>query len=109
MKILKYVLILSGLLLAGLNAEAQINCEVGVEFYANAGIKSCVLTGHHQVYTLQGIPLTCAHGKTMTQHPNGKLKNCILKEAQDLGGQKCAAGAKVEFDIKGSFIACRSG
>ena len=108
MKIIVLTLMALGLSLAGQPVEAQINCEAGVVFYANGGIKSCVLTGHHQVYTLQGDRLICAHGKIMEQHADGKLKSCTLKEARDFGAQQCPAGAKVEFDGEGRLLACRS-
>lgn len=88
-------------------AEAQINCEGGVEFYPNGGIKSCVLTGHHQVYTQQSIRVICANGTTMAQHPDGKLKNCVLKEAQKIESHQCAAGANAEFDGQGHLVNCR--
>ena len=107
MKIFIHTLFAIGLWSAGAAVEAQINCEAGVEFYSNGGIKSCVLTGHHQVYTSQGTRIICTHGKTMALHPDGKLKNCILKEAQSIDTQKCSAGAIVEFDGKGRLLNCR--
>ena len=93
--------------LAAPDVAAQVDCEAGVHFYANGGVKSCVLTGHHQIYTHQGVRLICAHGKILEQHPDGKLKSCTLKEAQKFGSRQCPAGAKVEFDTEGRLLACK--
>ncbi len=109
MKIFILALMTLGLSLAGPSAEAQVNCEAGVVFHANGGIKSCVLTGNHQVYTPRGTRIVCAHGTTMALHPDGKLKNCILKEAQRIDAQQCVAGARAEFDDTGRLLACAPG
>lgn len=103
------VLPLSALVLAlgAPAAGAQVNCEAGVQFYANGGVKSCVLTGHHQFYTRRGSRLLCAHGKTLEQHVDGKLKSCILKDTRKVDGRDCAAGAKIEFDTRGRLLACK--
>jgi len=109
MKLFTQALIVLGLSLVIPPAEAQVNCEAGIEFYANGGIKSCVLTGNHQVYTQQGVRIICAHGTTMALHPDGKLKSCSLKEAQRFEKQQCAAGTRAEFDGNGRLLACRPG
>jgi len=71
-----------GLVAVSGSASAQINCEAGVDFYPQGGIKSCVLNGNHQVYTHQGVRLVCSNGKAMEQYPNGSLKSCTLDKAQ---------------------------
>ncbi len=109
MKIFVHALLALSLALVVSPAEAQVDCEAGVEFYANGGIKSCVLTSNHQVYTQQGARLICAHGEIMALHPDGKLKSCILKEDQRIDTQQCVAGAKAEFDETGRLQACRTG
>ncbi len=107
MKTFSYALITLSLLIVGPSAVAQMDCEAGVQYYTNGGIKSCVLTSRHQVYTAQGTALVCADGKAMAQHPTGKLKSCTLKYAQSVDHQNCAAGTKVEFGDKGQLVACQ--
>ncbi len=109
MKSMIHAMFILSLMSLSSSVHAQINCEGGVEFYPNGGIKSCVLTGHHQVYTQIGTRVICANGKTMAQHPDGKLKACVLKETQSIESQQCDAGASVEFDTKGHLMNCRPG
>ncbi len=43
-------------------AVAELNCNPGIEFYPNGGVKSCNLNGNHQLYTAQGRRLVCSNG-----------------------------------------------
>ena len=57
-------------------ASAQLNCNVGVEFYPDDGIKRCILNGYHTFYTAQGHKITCADGQPLVQYRGGALDDC---------------------------------
>lgn len=87
-------------------AVAQLNCNVGIEFYPNGGIKSCNLNGDHRIYTAQGQPVTCANGHVLVQYPDGKLKSCTLAQPLTFDSSHCDARSKVEVNPGGAIAKC---
>lgn len=93
----------------GRPAHAQLNCNVGVEFYPGGAIRSCVLNGHHRMHTALGQPLTCANGHPAVLYENGRLRSCLLAQPLTSGPLPCAAGHRVEFRPDGTPTGCLPG
>lgn len=91
----------------GRPASAQLNCNVGVDFYPGGAIRSCTLNGHHRFHTAQG-PLTCASGHVLVQYENGRLQNCILAQPLISGSLTCEAGSRAEFRPDGTLAGCQA-
>ena len=89
------------------HASAQLNCNVGVEYYPDDGIKRCILNGHHTFYTAKGHKITCADGQPLVQHRGGALQSCTIEQAHTFGDVGCEAPARVEFELDGRFRGCQ--
>lgn len=87
-------------------AAAQLNCNVGVEFYPEGGIKSCKLNGDHRVYTAQGRAVTCADGYVAVQFPGGRLKSCTLAATFVYDALRCTSQSRIEFRRDGTVSKC---
>ncbi|MDH3688611.1 MAG: hypothetical protein OEU36_03910 [Gammaproteobacteria bacterium] len=87
-------------------AVAQLNCNAGIEFYPNGGIKSCNLNGNHQLYAAQGRKLVCANGYLLVQHPGGKLKSCTISLALTIDSVQCDRLSQVELKPDGTIARC---
>jgi len=87
-------------------ARAQLNCEVGVEFYPGGAIRSCTLSGHHHIHTARGDPLTCASGHVAVLYEDGRLKSCVLARRLTWGSLSCEAGRRLELDPDGEPTGC---
>ncbi len=87
-------------------AVAELNCNVGIEFYPSGGIKSCMLNGNHRIYTARGQPLTCADGHVLVQYPDGKLKSCVLAESVTFDTVRCDRLSRVELGSDGAVKKC---
>lgn len=85
---------------------AELNCNVGIEFYPGGGVKSCNLNGNHRIYTAQGQPLTCANGHLLVQYPNGELKSCTIAVPLRFDTLHCDALSRVELDRDGRLRKC---
>jgi hypothetical protein len=94
------------LILVGTGAVAQLNCNVGVEFYVDGGIKSCNLNGNHRIYNARGQPLTCLNGYRLVQYPDGRLQSCTLAEPARFDATLCARLSVVEFNPDGTLRKC---
>jgi hypothetical protein len=88
-------------------ATAELNCNVGIKFYPDGGIKSCNLNGNHQIYTAQGQRLTCADGYILVQYPDGKLQSCTVAVPVSLGSVRCDRLSRVELGPDGTVKECR--
>ncbi|MGH7366269.1 MAG: hypothetical protein ACREKQ_15515 [Candidatus Rokuibacteriota bacterium] len=98
-----------GLLLAPAGpARAQLNCNVGVEFYPGGAIRSCTLNGHHRIHTARGEPLTCASGHAAVLYEDGRLKGCVLARPLTWGPLSCAAGQRLDLGPDGEPTGCRA-
>ena len=93
----------------GRPAHAQLNCNVGVEFYPGGAIRSCVLNGHHRMHTALGQPLTCANGHPAVLYENGRLRSCLLAQPLTSGPLPCEAGHRVELRPDGTPTGCVPG
>lgn len=98
--------VLAGVAAGGGPAHAQVNCNVGVDFYPGGAIRSCVLSGHHRIYTPQGQPLVCADGHPLVQYEGGRLQRCVLAQPLDWASPPCPAGRTVEFGRDGTLTRC---
>jgi hypothetical protein len=87
-------------------ASAQLNCNVGVEFYPGGAIRSCVLNGHHRFYLAGGPAVTCADGHRLVQFPDGRLQSCTLQAPLTTGTLSCQPGSRIEFSPEGSATGC---
>lgn len=96
------------LILVGAGAVAQLNCNVGVEFYADGGIgiKDCNLNGNHRIYNARGQPLTCLNGYRLVQYPDGRLQSCTLAEPVSFDATLCTRLSVVEFNPDGTLRKC---
>ncbi len=88
-------------------ATAELNCNVGITFYPDGGVKSCSLNGNHQIYTPQGERLTCADGYILVQYPDGKLQSCTVAAPVSLGSVTCDRLSHVEFGPDGTVKECK--
>lgn len=88
-------------------ALAQVNCNAGIEFYPEGGVKGCNLNGNHTLYTESGDVLVCADGERLEQYPDGTLRSCAIRETQRIGTVRCEAPARVELARDGALAACR--
>ena len=88
-------------------ATAQVNCNVGIKFYPDGGVKSCSLNGNHQIYTAQGERLTCADGYILVQYPDGKLKSCTVAAPVSLSSVRCDRLSRVELGPDGTLKECK--
>lgn len=89
------------------HAAAQLNCNVGIEFYPGGAIKSCELNGDHQFWVKEGQSVKCANGKTLTNYPDGKLQSCFIGEPHVFGEKRCQESSRVEFDKNGDVLSCK--
>jgi hypothetical protein len=104
------ILALLGLVGHGVRpAYAQLNCNVGVEFYPGGAIRSCVLSGDHRLHTELGQPLTCANGHAAVLYENGRLRSCVLARPLTSGPLPCEAGNRVELRPDGALMGCLPG
>ena len=87
-------------------AAAQVNCNVGIDFYPDGGVKGCVLNGHHRIHTVDGSVVVCADGERLEQHPDGRLARCTLREAARLDGAVCPPRSQVRFEVDGRLREC---
>lgn len=86
-------------------ARAQLNCDVGVEFYPGGAIRSCTLNGHHRIHTARG-ELTCASGHAAVLYEDGRLKSCVLARPLTWGSLSCEAGRRLELGPDGEPTGC---
>ncbi len=97
----------AGLIFLAPSSHAQLNCNVGVEYYPDGGgIKRCVLNGHHTLYTAKGLKVTCADGKALTQYPDGSVQSCSIEKSHTFDHVRCEAPSEVAFEPDGGFRAC---
>ncbi len=89
------------------HASAQLNCNVGVEYYPDDGIRRCILNGHHTFYTAKGHKITCADGQPLVQHRGGALQSCTIEKAHTFGDVRCEAPGRIEFEPDGRFRDCQ--
>jgi hypothetical protein len=75
-------------------ASAQLNCNVGVEFYPDDGIKRCILNGYHT-------------WQPLVQYRGGALQSCTIEKAHTFGDVRCEAPARIEFEPDGRFRDCQ--
>ena len=87
-------------------AVAELNCNAGIEFYPNGGIKSCNLNGNHQLYTAQGQRLVCSNGYSLVQYPGGQLKSCTISVSLTIGSVQCDRLTQIELAVDGTIIGC---
>ena len=87
-------------------AAAQLNCNVGIEFYPSGAIKSCELNGDHQIWVKEGQSVKCLNGKTLTNYPDGKLQSCFIGEPHVFGEIRCEGSDHIEFDEDGNVLSC---
>jgi hypothetical protein len=87
-------------------AVAELNCNAGIEFYPDGGIKSCNLNGNHQLYTARGQKLVCSNGYVLVQYPGGKLKSCTISVALTIGSVQCDRLSQVELKPDGTIVRC---
>lgn len=98
-----------GIVLFAPTSAAQLNCNVGVEYYPDGGgIKRCTLNGHHTFYTAKGLKVTCADGLPLTQWPNGAVQSCSIEKTHNFDGISCDAPSRVEFEPDGRLRKCES-
>ena len=90
------------------HAAAQVNCNVGIEFYPSGAIKSCELNGDHRIWVKEGQPVTCVNGKTLTNYPGGKLQSCFIGEPHVFGEVRCQGSNRVVFDEAGNVVSCNA-
>lgn len=89
-------------------ASAQLNCNPGIEFYAEGPIKQCNLNGNHRLYTVRGDVVVCADGHTLVQFPDGRLRSCTVAEALVIAGERCDPSARVELAPDGALESCNN-
>jgi len=87
-------------------AVAELNCNVGIEFYSNGGVKSCNLNGNHRLYTAQGQQLVCSNGYVLVQYPSGELKSCTILAALIIDSVQCDRLSRVELTPDGTILRC---
>ena len=88
-------------------AVAELNCNAGIEFYADGGIKTCNLNGNHQLYTAQGQRLVCSNGYALVQYPGGELKSCTISVAFTIDSVECGRLSQVELKPDGTIVRCQ--
>lgn len=88
-------------------ASAQLNCNPGIEFYAEGPIKACNLNGNHRLYTVRGDVVVCADGYPLVQFPDGRLQSCTVAEPSVIAGEHCDASSRVELALDGALESCR--
>lgn len=88
-------------------ASAQLNCNPGIEFYAEGPIKACNLNGNHRLYTVRGDVVVCADGHPLVQFPDGRLQSCTVAEPSVIAGEHCDAASRVELAPDGALESCR--
>lgn len=97
-----------GVLVLALPSSAQLNCNVGVEYYPDGGgIKRCVLNGHHTLYTARGHKVTCADGKALTQYPDGAVQSCSIETSHTFDSVRCEPPSEVAFEPDGRLRTCK--
>jgi len=88
-------------------ASAQLNCNPGIEFYAEGPIKACNLNGNHRLYTVRGDVVVCADGYPLVQFLDGRLQSCTVAEPSVIAGERCDASSRVELAPDGALESCR--
>jgi hypothetical protein len=88
-------------------ATAQLNCNPGIEFYAEGPIKACNLNGNHRLYTVRGDVVVCADGHPLVQFPDGRLQSCTVAEPSVIAGERCDASSRVVLASDGALESCR--
>lgn len=88
-------------------ASAQLNCNPGIEFYADGPLKQCNLNGDHRLHTSRGDVIVCANGHALVQFPDGRLRSCTVKDTSVIAGERCEAPAMVELAPDGTLVGCR--
>lgn len=101
--------VLSAAALAASTATAQLNCNPGVEFYADGPIKQCVLNGNHRLHTARGDVVVCADGQALVQYPDGRLRSCTVAEPAEVGGRRCEPPDRIELGNDGALERCVHG
>ena len=86
---------------------AQLNCNVGIEFYPSGTIKSCELNGDHQFWLKEGQSVKCSNGEKLTNYPDGKLRSCVVAEPHVFGKIRCQKSDRIEFDENGNVLSCK--
>jgi len=87
-------------------AEAQLNCNPGIEFYDSGPLKQCNLNGDHRLHTVRGDVIVCANAHVLVQFPDGRLRSCAVIDNQVIAGERCEAPARVELAHDGSLLRC---
>ena len=95
------------LVLAAAPAAAQLNCNPGIEFYAEGPIKQCNLNGNHRLHTVRGDVVVCADGHPLVQFPDGRLRSCTVAEPSTIAGRRCDAPARIDLAPDGTLERCR--
>lgn len=93
--------------LAASPAWAQLNCNPGIEFYAEGPIKQCNLNGNHRLHTVRGDVVVCADGHALVQFPDGRLRSCAIAESSTIAGRRCDAPARIDLARDGTLESCR--
>lgn len=102
---LAYVFAAVGVVSYG-HVGAQLNCNAGIEFYPEGGIKSCNLNGHHRINTAHGEQVTCWSDHHISLYPNGRIQSCTVGAPYTIGDTQCEAGAVIDFDKDGKPLSC---
>ena len=89
-------------------SQAELNCNVGIEFHSGGSIKQCVLNGFHTFHTHKGIRLRCADAKILEQYEKGALKSCTTADDLEVPNLICKAGSRVLFSESGDVTACEA-
>jgi len=87
-------------------ASAQVNCNPGIEFYAEGPLKQCNLNGNHRLYTARGDVVVCADGYSLVQFADGRLQSCTVTHTQTILSERCEAPARLELAADGSLRGC---
>jgi hypothetical protein len=88
-------------------SHAQLNCNVGVQYYPDGGgIERCVLNGEHTLYTGRRLEVICADGKPLTQYPDGALQSCSIEKRHVFDGVRCEPPSEVAFEADGRLRSC---
>ena len=87
-------------------ASAQVNCNPGIEFYAEGPLKQCNLNGNHRLYTVRGDVVVCADGYSLVQFADGRLQSCTVTHTLTILSERCEAPARLELAADGSLRGC---
>lgn len=95
--------------LVAMPASAQLNCNPGIEFYADGPVKQCNLNGDHRLHTARGDVIVCADGHLLVQFPDGRVQSCTVNDSSVIAGKRCEAPARIELAPDGTLLSCRKG